>query len=271
MNSRCGISATRKRRGSCAIAVTRLARDHELSQYTTSVAVRDLDAVRAALGYERISLYGSSYGTRVAQHYLRRYPARTTGADPGRGRATDPGAGTHVRHWMRRTPCNGSLPGVARTVPARSSLATAAGRLPQLRDKLASQRSTHHAGGSAQRQADADAVFHERARRCASTGRVQLRPGCTAATGAAPGQPRTAVHSLGGAVPANSVRLRSRAFLRDAQQRRLHRGRAVLQGRRNGTEPGLPRHSWASRSSMRCGRCAPTGRADPSMRISMRP
>jgi len=55
----------------------RLAVDHELSQYTTSVAVRDLDAVRAALGYERISIYGSSYGTRVAQHYVRRYPQRT--------------------------------------------------------------------------------------------------------------------------------------------------------------------------------------------------
>ena len=44
--------------------------------YTTSVAVGDLDAVRAALGYERINLYGGSYGTRVAQHYLRRYPDR---------------------------------------------------------------------------------------------------------------------------------------------------------------------------------------------------
>lgn len=44
--------------------------------YTTSVAVRDLDAVRAALGYERINLYGGSYGTRVAQHFLRRYPDR---------------------------------------------------------------------------------------------------------------------------------------------------------------------------------------------------
>lgn len=44
--------------------------------YTTSVAVRDLDAVRAALGYERVNLYGISYGTRVAQHYLRRYPQR---------------------------------------------------------------------------------------------------------------------------------------------------------------------------------------------------
>lgn len=44
--------------------------------YTTSMAVRDLDAVREALGYERINLYGVSYGTRVAQHYLRRHPTR---------------------------------------------------------------------------------------------------------------------------------------------------------------------------------------------------
>jgi pimeloyl-ACP methyl ester carboxylesterase len=44
--------------------------------YTTSIAVRDLEEVRAALGYEQIDLYGVSYGTRVAQHYLRRYPQR---------------------------------------------------------------------------------------------------------------------------------------------------------------------------------------------------
>jgi len=44
--------------------------------YTTSVAVRDLDEVRAALGYEQIDLYGASYGTRVAELYMRRYPAR---------------------------------------------------------------------------------------------------------------------------------------------------------------------------------------------------
>jgi pimeloyl-ACP methyl ester carboxylesterase len=43
--------------------------------YTTSIAVRDLDTVRRALGYGRINLYGISYGTRVAQHYARRYPA----------------------------------------------------------------------------------------------------------------------------------------------------------------------------------------------------
>jgi pimeloyl-ACP methyl ester carboxylesterase len=45
--------------------------------YTTSIAVGDLDAVRAALGYHQINLYGVSYGTRVAQHYLRRFGAQT--------------------------------------------------------------------------------------------------------------------------------------------------------------------------------------------------
>ena len=45
--------------------------------YTTSIAVRDLDAVRAALGYPRVNVFGGSYGTRVAQHYARRYPDRT--------------------------------------------------------------------------------------------------------------------------------------------------------------------------------------------------
>ena len=44
--------------------------------YTTSVAVQDLDRVRAALGIEQWNLYGVSYGTRVAQHYLRRFPDR---------------------------------------------------------------------------------------------------------------------------------------------------------------------------------------------------
>ncbi len=52
----------------------------DVAFYTTSVAVQDLDRVRAALGYERIDLYGSSYGTRVAQHYMRRYPNRVRSA-----------------------------------------------------------------------------------------------------------------------------------------------------------------------------------------------
>ncbi|HEY8508945.1 MAG TPA: alpha/beta fold hydrolase [Steroidobacteraceae bacterium] len=49
----------------------------DLAQYTTSIAVQDLDIVRQTLGYERINLYGVSYGTRVAQHYARRFPEHT--------------------------------------------------------------------------------------------------------------------------------------------------------------------------------------------------
>jgi pimeloyl-ACP methyl ester carboxylesterase len=45
--------------------------------FTTSAAVRDLELVREALGYPQLNVYGVSYGTRVAQHYARRYPQRT--------------------------------------------------------------------------------------------------------------------------------------------------------------------------------------------------
>jgi pimeloyl-ACP methyl ester carboxylesterase len=43
--------------------------------YTTSIAVHDLDEMRAALGYDQIDLYGGSYGTRVAELYMRKYPS----------------------------------------------------------------------------------------------------------------------------------------------------------------------------------------------------
>jgi len=50
---------------------------HDPRYFTTSIAVQDLEAVREALGYPRLNLYGVSYGTRVAQHYARRYPDST--------------------------------------------------------------------------------------------------------------------------------------------------------------------------------------------------
>ena len=48
----------------------------DAAQYTTAAWVADLDAARAALGYERINLWGGSYGTRAALEYLRRHPSR---------------------------------------------------------------------------------------------------------------------------------------------------------------------------------------------------
>lgn len=50
---------------------------HDPRYFTTSVAVADLETLRLALGYERLNLYGVSYGSRVAQHFARRYPDST--------------------------------------------------------------------------------------------------------------------------------------------------------------------------------------------------
>jgi pimeloyl-ACP methyl ester carboxylesterase len=52
----------------------------DLRFYTTPLAMDDLDDVRAALGYEQINLFGTSYGTRAAQVYLRQYPERVRSA-----------------------------------------------------------------------------------------------------------------------------------------------------------------------------------------------
>jgi pimeloyl-ACP methyl ester carboxylesterase len=43
--------------------------------YTTSVAADDLEVVRRTLGYDKIDLFGGSYGATLAQAYVRRYPA----------------------------------------------------------------------------------------------------------------------------------------------------------------------------------------------------
>jgi pimeloyl-ACP methyl ester carboxylesterase len=50
---------------------------HDPRFFTTSVAVDDLEALRVALGYPTLNLLGTSYGSRVAQHYARRYPGST--------------------------------------------------------------------------------------------------------------------------------------------------------------------------------------------------
>ncbi len=47
--------------------------DADVRLYTTTIAMDDLDEVRAYLGYNRVNLYGGSYGTRAALVYLRRH------------------------------------------------------------------------------------------------------------------------------------------------------------------------------------------------------
>jgi pimeloyl-ACP methyl ester carboxylesterase len=46
----------------------------DLRFFTTPLAMQDLDAVRQALGAERINLIGASYGTRAALDYQRQFP-----------------------------------------------------------------------------------------------------------------------------------------------------------------------------------------------------
>ena len=42
--------------------------------YTSEESVQDIETLRAALGYEKLVLYGTSYGTKVALEYAERYP-----------------------------------------------------------------------------------------------------------------------------------------------------------------------------------------------------
>jgi pimeloyl-ACP methyl ester carboxylesterase len=42
--------------------------------YTTQESVEDIESIRQAGGYEKLVLYGTSYGTKVAEEYAKRYP-----------------------------------------------------------------------------------------------------------------------------------------------------------------------------------------------------
>jgi pimeloyl-ACP methyl ester carboxylesterase len=57
-----------------------LAAKADLTQYTTPIAMDDLDEVRQWLGYERINVYGGSYGSRAAQAYMRQHPQHVRSA-----------------------------------------------------------------------------------------------------------------------------------------------------------------------------------------------
>jgi pimeloyl-ACP methyl ester carboxylesterase len=47
--------------------------------YTTHESVEDIEAIRVAAGYEKLVLYGTSYGTKVALEYAQRYPQNVAG------------------------------------------------------------------------------------------------------------------------------------------------------------------------------------------------
>jgi pimeloyl-ACP methyl ester carboxylesterase len=78
----------------------------DLRLYTTPVAMDDIDEVREAMGYDRVNLWGGSYGSREALVYLRRYPGRVRSAiiwaviPPHRNSLA--GAGRHAQLAMDR-------------------------------------------------------------------------------------------------------------------------------------------------------------------------
>ncbi|MBL0150712.1 MAG: alpha/beta fold hydrolase, partial [Ideonella sp.] len=59
----------------CGAALQKLPHG-DLRQYTTTIAMADIDAVRSALGVERINAIGASYGTRAVLEYQRLFPQR---------------------------------------------------------------------------------------------------------------------------------------------------------------------------------------------------
>lgn len=65
----------RQRLLECQRALTRLPYG-DLRYFTTTLAMQDMDAVRATLGAAQWNLVGGSYGTRAALEYLRQFPGQ---------------------------------------------------------------------------------------------------------------------------------------------------------------------------------------------------
>jgi pimeloyl-ACP methyl ester carboxylesterase len=59
-----------------AACLKRLAATNDPAFYTSTIMADDTNAVRAALGYDQINIYGNSYGTWLGQIYLRRHGER---------------------------------------------------------------------------------------------------------------------------------------------------------------------------------------------------
>ena len=57
-----------------ACSSTLIAQGHNLSLYTTAQNAADVEAIRVALGYEQVNLYGGSYGSQLAQAVMRDHP-----------------------------------------------------------------------------------------------------------------------------------------------------------------------------------------------------
>ncbi len=253
-----------------SVASKRLSKHADVAYYTTSVAVQDLERVRAALGYERINLYGGSYGTRVAQHYLRRFPQRARAVIlDGVVRAR---AGPRPRHRARRRE-------------------RASERVRALRPRRRLQQALRRSGGDVPGACATSLASETRGRqpfrsdhRRAALSRVRrASPGGGAAARrlTTPSRPRCCRWLLHLAQRAGDFAPLAAQFLLTV--RKL--GDVIAYGMHNTVvctedvpfykpenidRAELQAPSWAPRSSMRCRAFAMSGRAGPSMRTCTR-
>ena len=133
--------------------------------FTTAESVQDIEALRVAGGYEKLVLYGTSYGTKLALEYAERYPQQRRGAHPGlRGAlqrlgTVPPGVLRRHHAGAARTLLGGSMhghhlqrgrrPRDARRAPAGAradGLGLRRHRRPALEHRL-QQRPAGHPGG----------------------------------------------------------------------------------------------------------------------------
>jgi pimeloyl-ACP methyl ester carboxylesterase len=103
-----------------------LARTADLTRYGFPELAHDMDAVRRALGYDRLDLWGGSYGTRAAQAYLRMYPRHVRSVvlhgvvPPGYAQPRDYARDTQaaltglLAECRADAACNGAFPDVER-------------------------------------------------------------------------------------------------------------------------------------------------------------
>jgi pimeloyl-ACP methyl ester carboxylesterase len=177
-----------------------LSKTSDLRFYTTSIAVKDLDAIRLAPGLRPHQSAGVSYGTRVAPAYARRYPksARTLILDG----VVNPEQvlGPRLRSTPRR-----ALERILGRCKADASCAKAFGDpfadYRSLRERLARQPEPATVGDAATGR-----PIHFEFHRPAPVGgaalrQLQRRPGRAAAAVSAPGGSRRKLHAVANQLP----------------------------------------------------------------------
>ena len=118
--------------------------------WNTPETAKDLENLRVALGVDKLTLFGVSYGAKVAAEYARRYPARRRRSCSTRPRrSTGSTARTSCARWARRACCARSAsPGLcaARCSDPDDALTAAVERLRRgaVRGPLVTLRARQH-------------------------------------------------------------------------------------------------------------------------------